>query len=1447
MAINFSTDPYYDDYNETKGFQRILFKPGVAVQARELNQLQTTIQKQIERFGKNVFKEGSIVIPGEQVLDARYNFIKLTSTFNTFTTDDILEDLQDQIVVGATTGVRALVVNTTVSTDTDSPTIYVKYLNSGANGETSVFNNSEVISTEDTTLSVQAISSAATGTGTAFSIGSGAMFVKGIFAYFNEQTKIVSKYSQITDLIIGFDVTESIVDSDADSSLLDPAAGTFNYFAPGADRYKISLDLNTRAFTPTEVDDPNFVELVRIQDGLVIRQITDSNYNLLNDTLARRTFDESGDYVVRPYKIELAEHLRTSNASIATTVRDGVYPAPNGDDNKFVGVITAGKAYVKGYEIDSIRNKYANIDKSRDYASVTNGTIATTFGNFVYVTNINGIPDITDLPLVSIYNQFNLTPATPNGTLIGTARIRAIDYHSGTPGTSTAVYKVFLFDVNITTGFSFARNAKQFYFNNPSREDFTADIQPEQAQLTGTVTVTTTGNTITGSGTRFTTDLVVGDFVRINTETLRVVDVASNFSANVLTTPSANASGISINVLTATINDPSFNTYVFPLPYNTIKEVDSTGVATTYTTRRSYARTLTGGNVSITAGVDEVFTGYSADNYQVVLASGANDGDWIDLTGKVTRSGVPTGKTVTFTLGGGLTTEDVIITTTVQKSLSAADRKTKTLVTGAFVDFTTEAAATAAVLKLNKADVYRLSNVSMSANAFGTAFNTLNSATVTENYSLDNGQRTTFYDVGSVRLLSNAAKPTGPIRVYFDYFTHGTGDYFSVESYGDINYKDIPSFTTGGITYSLRDSLDFRPRINDAGTGFTGTGASTTEFLDFTNDLITDYAYYLPRIDKLVLDRTGRVRVVKGISSLLPKEPTAPDDSMALYVLKQNPYVFDLSKDVEVISVDNRRYTMRDIGRIENRVKNLEYYTSLSLAEQDARIFQIKDALGFDRFKNGFVVDSFKGHGIGDAFNPDYAIAIDYNKKEARPLCETKFVKLDEVATDTVTRAASNYVLNGDIATISYTEELLISNNKASKSVNLNPFNIVNFSGKITLDPPSDIWFDDTRVPDIYRNVEGNYDTLLAEARAKGTYGTVWGNWRDMYYGNSGTELVQQRTGIDYSVSETIETTVNNDVVLTRSIIPKMRDAVINFTAEGMKPNTRLYAYFNDVNVTPYVLGKLAPAANATVAFALTGDTTQPIKTDAAGNAAGKFSYTASMFNFNTGTFTFKLSDSIGNLTGDEETYAQTLFTSSGELRNIANEIISTRNAVLTTKEVTDTNTVYVGGYSYDDVDYPPSVPPADRNNGYIGMVYNYAFGRDLDPAGLEYWTSRFEAQGVTAATIQSMQVSGEYIGPGVNGGILASNDGVTANIPNTYNAAAERVYNATLELIGSDRPNGKPSDSMVAVHKANGASTENAEVFSALQIVTAVANPVLVNFLLPGVANDVNSARTKL
>ena len=142
--------PYYDDFNEDNNYLRTLFRPGYAVQARELTQLQSALQNQIEKFGGHVFTEGAMVIPGQVSLFTDYYSLKLASTFGTETIDvsQYFNDTSPVTITGATSGVTAQVIGFDVATTTDQPTLYIRYTNTGTDTVTSVFSDGESISAD---------------------------------------------------------------------------------------------------------------------------------------------------------------------------------------------------------------------------------------------------------------------------------------------------------------------------------------------------------------------------------------------------------------------------------------------------------------------------------------------------------------------------------------------------------------------------------------------------------------------------------------------------------------------------------------------------------------------------------------------------------------------------------------------------------------------------------------------------------------------------------------------------------------------------------------------------------------------------------------------------------------------------------------------------------------------------------------------------------------------------------------------------------------------------------------------------------------------------------------------------------------------------------------------------------------------------------------------------
>ena len=122
--------PYYDDYDSTDNFHKVLFRPGFAVQARELTQLQSILQNQIEKHGNNIFKDGTVIVPGQMSFSNPYPSIQLASTFGS---EDVVpaqyyNTTTPVIITGATSGVQAEVIGFKAGTSTTQPTLYLSIL-----------------------------------------------------------------------------------------------------------------------------------------------------------------------------------------------------------------------------------------------------------------------------------------------------------------------------------------------------------------------------------------------------------------------------------------------------------------------------------------------------------------------------------------------------------------------------------------------------------------------------------------------------------------------------------------------------------------------------------------------------------------------------------------------------------------------------------------------------------------------------------------------------------------------------------------------------------------------------------------------------------------------------------------------------------------------------------------------------------------------------------------------------------------------------------------------------------------------------------------------------------------------------------------------------------------------------------------------------------------------
>ena len=123
--------PYYDDFDKDDNFHRVLFRPGFAIQARELTTLQSILQNQVERFGRHMFKEGTVVIPGQASYSNLVDTVQLASTFadETIVPSQYFNATKPVVITGATSGVQAQVIGFQAGTATTQPILLLRYIN----------------------------------------------------------------------------------------------------------------------------------------------------------------------------------------------------------------------------------------------------------------------------------------------------------------------------------------------------------------------------------------------------------------------------------------------------------------------------------------------------------------------------------------------------------------------------------------------------------------------------------------------------------------------------------------------------------------------------------------------------------------------------------------------------------------------------------------------------------------------------------------------------------------------------------------------------------------------------------------------------------------------------------------------------------------------------------------------------------------------------------------------------------------------------------------------------------------------------------------------------------------------------------------------------------------------------------------------------------------------
>jgi hypothetical protein len=896
-----------------------------------------------------------------------------------------------------------------------------------------------------TTITVANASVTPVGTGYGMTVGEGVIYQKGYFSRVNEHLVVVEKYANTPDLkAVGFDTTEEIINSNQDQSLLDNATGAPNATAPGANRLKLTPRLVV--LTKAEADaNSEFFSIAEFSEGNPYKQNRQTVYNILGNEMARRTFEESGNYVLDQFLL---------NTKSPNTLND--------EQTQFRIQIDAGAAYVNGKRIETVTNYEVNVNKGINTEVTNNAIISLNYGNYIRVKELGGSFIFKTGDQVSLYPTASQYITSKSGTAIttsglgtslGTARIRSIVHESGIPGTAEAVYRLYLFDIRLATARNFSLVRSVFYdgvnkavadtvlengvavlkdnnlsslmyfagkpavknannisyvyrtFNNThsiatngvititvtggetfpytgvlsstqEKEIIIVPLANAQftANISGSVSCNATSQQVNGTSTAFVSELQAGDFLRINSSTIvQVNNIVNNTVLFTKSTPSGAASG---------------NAVIY-LPQNVPVSLD---------------RSTRTANVDITSNTMFINLGASIN--------------------------VATAVAVAYNVKSSNTQP---VTKTVNR-----DRYIR-------LRLANNAASNTGPWVLGIPDVFRLKSVHKGPNATFSDTDTTNVTNVTEDFYIDHNQTEDYYGISYLYKKPNSATTvanTDFLLVKLDHFSDSSeglkapGDSGSYDindsltltnSTTTVNTLEIPEvYGVKGDYYDLRDQFDFRPQ--SANTVAANTVAANAPINPTepsaanrfsTNDkkfpapdstLTGTVEYYVGRTDRVVIDDNGVFNIITGTPNNYDP-PMAPGNALTINVLNIPPYPsvpYQMSAqtvqfiDTKIANekytgqrlqnyrvttpidaaqrsrLQPRGYTMVDIGSLERRIADLEYYTTFTLVESltQKRTIPSSSNNSIDRFKFGFFVDGFDTYNYSDIKNPGYRASV---------------------------------------------------------------------------------------------------------------------------------------------------------------------------------------------------------------------------------------------------------------------------------------------------------------------------------------------------------------------------------------------------------------------------------------------------------------------------------------
>lgn len=832
------------------------------------------------------------------------------------------------------------------------------------------------------------------------SITSGSIYQKGHFLRVGGQFAIVDKYANTpSDVSVGFVTEEAIVNNSVDFSLFDNANGFSNLNAPGADRLQLTPKLSIKSSVEAD-EDNQYLPLVKFSEGksYMISSITE--YNKLGDELAQQTFEKNGNFVLDTFNLTTRSPTAIANS-----------------DTTFTYVIDPGHAYVGGYRVRTLRNFAKNVNKGIETRTVTNTSSDVVYGNYLRVNEFAGIHAFSTAPQVSLRRTARRYITNSLGTItapvgeIGKARIRSVVFESGIPGTPTAVYRLYLFDIRMNSGKNF-KNVKSVFANNAGVNGVADAVLEVAANEVAPIAVIKEKDK---NSLLVDTKLPIASINNLRYVYRTITNNIGITTAGVVTVPAeVSAEWPYLGALSRAEKQE-----VILIPEeNLISETTlagTTGAVTLLTgqtvsrltgSATEFASQLTAGDyIHVNDGANTAIARINSIANNTSLTFGPNNALVSVASGAAIKKAYPTG--VPIPLADNLNISTTIVGTNLvidvgldlpaianvavvynQRTVNALPVP-KTVVRKSYIKIqaNTHSDSVGGPWCIGHSDAIRLRGVYLGG--------TLGGVNITDNFYIDHNQNENYYDVGYLYRNQASNYTVGAndvLLVEFDVLTHSLEGIKTFNSYnindtlslGDmdvdgtvINTMEVPQLIKrDGSYFDLRECLDFRPKTANTviltsvvgsaptnptepveSTRFSGSGK---KFPAPESDVIFDVTYYEGRIDSILLNSDSEFEFLLGRE--LGKNKVAAKDQLLLYKAYIPPYPSlpsNLSAEMAEIvrtQVANETFANKRLERYtiasERIDQQIQGYTMEQISQLERRISALEYYTNLSELEN---------------------------------------------------------------------------------------------------------------------------------------------------------------------------------------------------------------------------------------------------------------------------------------------------------------------------------------------------------------------------------------------------------------------------------------------------------------------------------------------------------------